>query len=102
MRATIGEREPRSGNQVSHRAGDQHLVRAGEVHDARANVNGDSGDSGLHDLELSRVEARTDLDPQLVDAVDDRESATDRARRPVEDGQESIASAVDLATAKTG
>jgi len=62
---------------------------------------GDPGDAGFHEVELSGVEADADLDTELVHALDDRERATDGARRPVEDGKEAVASPIDLSAAKT-
>src|SRR5437667_937302 len=101
MRAPIREGQSGSGDQVSHGARDQDLVRAGEAHDARPDVNGDRGDAGLHDVELSGVKARADSDTKLMDTLDNRERAADRAGWPVEDGKEAVASSIDLSAAKT-
>ena len=62
---------------------------------------GDPGNAGLHEIELSGVEAGPNLDTKLVHALDDRERAADGARRPVEDGKEAVASPIDLSAAKT-
>src|SRR6266550_3368945 len=101
VRAPTRESKSRSRDQVSHRARDQDLVRTREAHDARPDVNGDPSNAGLHDVELSSVEAGAHLDAKLVYALDNRERAADGARRSVENRKEAVASPIDLSAAKT-
>ena len=51
-------------------------------------------------LDLARVNARAHLEPELGQAVADRERAADRARRAVEQRQEPVAGGVDLLAAE--
>jgi len=69
--ALLGEREPRSGDQILHRARDQDLIRARQAHDARADVDRDARDTGLDHIELAGVQPSTHLDPELMGPLDD-------------------------------
>src|ERR1700730_12932214 len=64
-------------------------------------MHGDTRDSRLDYLELSGVKPGAYLDPEAVHTLDERERAAHPSRWPVEDGEEPIAAAVDLAAAKT-
>lgn len=46
------------------------------------------------------MEARSNLDPERPDFLHDRLSASDRARRPVEGGEEPVPGRVDLGPSK--
>ena len=68
--------------------------------DARADVDGDSGNLVAEQLALARVQAGAELEPEVAGAVPDGERAPNRARRPVERGEEAVAGGVDLAAAE--
>ena len=53
-----------------------------------------------HDLDLTCVDTRSDLDAEFPDRVADDGSAAHGTRRAVEDGQEPIPGLLDLAAAE--
>src|SRR5881392_2647777 len=57
-------------------------------------MDGDAADV----LALARVQAGANADPRSVGRLEDRASATDRARRAVERREEAVADRLDLAT----
>ena len=66
--------------------------------DARADVDGDSGDLAVGELDLARVEPRSHGEVEWAHALDDRLRAADRSGRAVEGGEEAVARGVDLTT----
>src|SRR5262249_61859438 len=85
---------------VADRRGDEPLVRLGQRGDAGAGVHRDAGALPPEQLAPPRVQARPDLDPEGLDRVANRHAAADRARRPVERGEEPVAGRVDLPAAE--
>src|SRR4051812_34534349 len=59
----------------------------------------DPADVVAHELDLTGVDARTDLESETWHRARDRQGAADRPCRPVECGKESVAGGIDLATA---
>src|SRR2546423_14547095 len=98
--AALLEGDPGAGDEVAHRARDEHLARPGERRDARAGVDGDSAHLPVRELALARVQPGAELEPEAAHAVADRPRGADRARRPVEGGEEAVAGGVDLAAAE--
>src|SRR5438105_14601275 len=94
------ERDPRAGDEVADGARDQHLSRVCLSRDARARVHGDPTHLAVHQLALTGMEARPQLETEGPDRVSDRARRANRPRRPVEGGEEAVARGVDLATAK--
>src|SRR5262249_57085902 len=62
-----------------------------------ADVHGEASDVVAHDLDLTRVQPDAHLQAQLPSAVAYRLGAADRARRPVERREQSVADRLDLA-----
>src|SRR5260370_12352791 len=84
MRAAVLEDDPRTGHQVFDRARGQDLAGTGQPSDARANMHGKAADVVAHPLALAGVDAGSDLEPRLAQAIADGDGAADGARRPVE------------------
>ena len=84
------------GDQVCNRAGDENLTGRRRRGDACAGVDRDAADSAVDQLHLAGMDARADVDPQLLEATDDLQRAADRPGRPVERREESVSGTVDL------
>ena len=97
--AGLFEDEPRTHGEVSHRLRNEDLARTGERSHAGSDVDGDTADAVRGSLDLSRVTAGSHFDVELANRPADLERALDRARRPVEGGEESVARRVDLTPA---
>src|SRR5512132_4289452 len=98
----FGEHDARAGDEVGHRAGDQHLVGARERRHAGADVDRDAAYVLAGDLHLTRVQAGSDLQPEVADTFARRDRAPDRARGTVERREEAVPRGVDLAPAPPG
>src|SRR6266511_3454042 len=94
--------EPNAGprDEVLDRARDEHFTRRRFGRHSRSDMHGDPSDLAVHDLALARVEPSANLQPEVSHGVTDRACAPDRARRPVEAGEEAISCRVDLAARK--
>lgn len=99
MVAPVREGETGSRDKVAHSAGYQDLTRGGQTEDPRRNVDGDSRDILPSELHLAGVDARPDLKTEAREIVTYRKRATNRSRRAIERGEESVAEAFDLTTA---
>src|SRR2546423_1061407 len=97
--AALLEGDPGAGDEVAHRARDEHLARPGERRDARAGVDGDPAHLPVRELALARVQPGAELESEAAHTVADRAGGADRARRPVEGGEEAVAGRVHLAAA---
>src|SRR5207344_2358665 len=64
VQPAILELEPGARGQVLDRARDQNLPRPGLRDDALPDMHGDAGQALLQDLDLPRVQAGADLDPE--------------------------------------
>src|SRR4029078_8745567 len=102
MEVSILKLAHRAGDEVSHRGGDQDFARPRGGRNARPDVNRDSGDVVTDDLDFARVQAAARLKPDRVEGFEDRLSAANSPRRPVEGSEESIPGGVDLASALLG
>ena len=97
MLATIREIEAGPGDEVTYRRCDQRLAPFGKTRHAGCDVHGDAprllASNAFH---LARVQAGPDPDPEWREPVLDAEGASNRARRPIERGEEAVARCVDL------
>ncbi len=100
MRAAVLEDDPRTGHQVFDRARGQDLAGTGQPSDARANMHGKAADVVAHPLALAGVDAGSDLEPGLAQAIADGDGAADGAGRPIESGEESVTGRCDLLPAE--
>ena len=101
MEPSVLEVDPRSGHEILHGARHHDLAALRDRRDPGARMHGNPGDLAVRDLAFPGMQARTDGDAQLSDTVDDGAGATDRACRPVEDGEKAVAGGVDLAAAES-
>src|SRR5207245_1646106 len=100
MRAAVLEDDPRTGDQVLDRARGEDLAGAGQSSDTRTDVHGKAADVVAHAFALTRVEAGSDLEAGLAEAIADRDRAADGAGRPVECREEPVAGGADLLPAE--
>src|SRR5829696_6146950 len=98
MGAALLEVDPGADDELADRARDQDLAGAGERGHPRADVHRHAGHVAAHDLDLAGVDASANLDPQLSGAVAGLARAPDRARGPVEGGQEPVPERLYLVT----
>jgi hypothetical protein len=89
--AAIAEVDPRTGDEILDGSRDDHLTRPGLRGDTCADVDRDPSDLAVDLLAFARVEPRPDLEAEVLHRVDDRAGTADRARRPVERGEEAVA-----------
>src|SRR5260370_41642123 len=101
MRAAVLEDDPRTGHQVFDRARGQDLAGTGQPSDARADMHGKAADVVAHPLALAGVDAGSDLEPRLAEAIADGDGAADGARRPVERREEPRTGRADLLSAES-
>ena len=94
--AGVLERETGAGDKVFDRGGDQHLGRTGHRADASPDVDGDTLDAFIGELDLAGVDARADLQAELSKRGADRKGAAHGSRRTVERRQETVAGGIDL------
>src|SRR5437867_7138897 len=94
--SAILELQARAGDQVHHRSGDQDLAGACECGDPGADVDRDARNVGALELDLARVQARSDLQARLADGIADGHRATDGPSRTVERGQDPVSGRMDL------
>src|SRR5439155_24276403 len=62
----------------------------------------DSAYLGVHKLALAGVQPGSHVDSEVFDRLRDCRGATDRTRRPVEAGEETVAGRVELRAAEAG
>ena len=94
--AAVVELDPGAHDEILDGGGHEDLSRRGQRRDPGADVDGDAADIGPVELDLARVEAGPDLQPQVSDSGDDRLRAANRTSRTVERREESVASRNDL------
>ena len=97
LRTARLEHDPGSGDQVLDRVRGQDLPATSQRADPRRDMDGDPGDVVADELDLAGVQPGPDLEPLRRDRVADDERGPDRARRPVEGGQEPVTGRLDLA-----
>ena len=98
--SSVFELDTGPGNEVLHGLRDEHLSSLRGSGNPGADHHGEPGDLALVQLAFPRVHSRPNLEPELVDALDDSLGAADRPRRPVESGEEPVAGSVLLFSAK--
>ena len=59
--AQVGELEPGTGKEVSHRAGHEHLAGLGAIQDSGRRMDREAADVVADDLDLAGVDRRPDL-----------------------------------------
>ena len=74
----------------------------GESGNTRADVHRDPGGLALDELALAGVQARPDLNAEILDGVGDCDGGTDRPRGSIERREEPVTGGVELAPAETG
>jgi hypothetical protein len=94
--SSVCELDPRSHDQVGDGARHEHLARPCGAPDPRPDVNGKAAGAFVGKLDLAGMETGSDLQPNGFNAVSDSARASDRPRRTIEDGQETVACRVDL------
>src|SRR5262245_59080805 len=96
MAAAVGEADPGAEHEHPDDAGHEHLIGEGERGDASPNVDRDARDGLTAPLDLSRVQACTNLQTDLAHGIDHCTGALDRARRTIEGREETVTCGIDL------
>ena len=94
--SAVHKHDARPGNQVGDRARHQHLGCRSQGGDARPDVDGQTPQVAIGQLNLARVHTSTDLDPERCDHISDRAGTADRPSRAVERREEAVARRGDL------
>ena len=97
MDAPIREPELGARDQVDHRAGHEHLAGGRLGRDPRTDVDGDAADAAAVELDLARVHAGADLQPERGDRGMIAARAAHGLGGLLEGGEEAVAGRVDLA-----
>ena len=93
MRATVHERDARAGDEVRHRARDQHFAEVRDPAYRACAIECDAGDATLRrEIALPGVQAERSRAAEAWASAGERAGATDRARRAVERGEETVRS----------
>src|SRR2546422_1953734 len=100
MHAPIDQLQPRPGDEIAHGARHDDLAGACRRGNPRADVHRDTCELAGDALALSGVQSGTYVESELAHGVDDGNGATDRAGRPVEAREKSVARGIDLRAAK--
>src|SRR6188472_1719678 len=90
MLAMVLEADRGSDDEVLHGRGHDRLPGVRVGHHARADVDRDAFYVSIGEVDLSGVEARSNVDPDRAQRLVDRLSTSDRAGRTVERREESI------------
>jgi hypothetical protein len=101
VRAPIGKSDTGARDQIPHRAGHDNLIRFRERCHARADVYGEPDHIVVLELALAGVQSGAHLKTEAVNAIANRTSASNRARRPIEGRQQSVAGGIRLASTKS-
>src|SRR5262245_23395104 len=101
VRAALFESDPRACHKVFDGIRDEHFSGPRRRRDARADVDGDATDLVAEHFALTRMETAPYVEPERSHVVADSARTADRARRPVERREETVAGAIDLAAAKS-
>src|SRR5258706_8845918 len=92
MCAMRDERESGAGDEVAYRSRHDDLVGTTDAHHPGGDVNGDAADVIAAQLDLPGVNAGAGAQPDRTQFVAHRRCASDGAPRPVEEGDDSVAS----------
>src|SRR4029077_14264552 len=98
--APVFENDPRTSDQILDGTRGEDLAGPGESSDTRTDVHGKSADVVTHSLALARVDAGSNLEAGIVEAIADGYGAAHGAGRPVEGGEESVSGRGDLVASK--
>src|SRR5262245_10989401 len=79
----LAERDAGARDEILDRAGDQDFVGTRQGTDASGDVDGETGEIVAADFALSRVQARSHIDPEGLGGFDDGLGAMNGARRAV-------------------
>jgi len=97
----VGELDPRPGDEVLDRAGDEDLTGTCRIGHACPDVDRDTAQIVAEKLALSGMQAGAHIEAEWGDALPNRFGALNRARWPVEGGDESVARIANLAASVT-
>src|SRR5207302_1218823 len=95
--AAIDAHHLRAGDELADGAGDEDLPGAGLGGDAGAEVDGDTADLAVHELDLAGVETGADLEALPMQLVGEAAGAADGGGGAVEDGEEAVSGTIHLA-----
>src|SRR6476469_7436357 len=84
------EVESRSGDEILDGPSGEDLATLGQGHHPSSDVCSDAGDVVSGAIDLTRVQARTDIDVQLVQVIAHCSRASQRSFRSVERGEEPV------------
>jgi hypothetical protein len=98
VRSSVREADPGSDDKVFDGARDEHFSPLCGVGDASGDVHGESAEVAAPDLAFAAVESGTDLEPEGTHRLVDRYRATNRSRRAVEAGDETVTGRVDFSS----
>src|ERR1044071_6774753 len=98
--APFAEAETRARDEVFDRAGDEHFPRLRLLRDASSDVYCDPAHFAVHQLALTGMQARANLQAELAHGLPDRAGAANRACRPVDPCEQPVAGDVELGPAK--
>src|ERR1700756_3189157 len=97
----LGERPPRSGDDVAHCRGHQHFARSRQRGHPRGDVHGHASDVGAAYFDLAGVNSHPHLDAEYPYRFDHRIRARDRRAGTRERRDKSVSGRVDFATAES-
>ena len=100
MHSVINEAQAGPSYQVFDCARDEDLAWAGLSHHACPDMHSNPADLVAHRFTLTRVQPRSDGDPEACDSVPDGTRAADSSRRSVKGSKEGVTSRVDFPTPK--
>jgi hypothetical protein len=98
--ASVLEAQPRSGDEISHRARNEYFAGVCSSGYARTDAERDSGQFSLVELTLADVDTGAQREAERPDARDDRLGGANRAGRAVERGEEPVARGVPFFAAE--
>jgi hypothetical protein len=100
MAAPVRELDPRPDHQVLHRLGNCDSSLGRSSHHTGGDVDGDTPDAPIQHLDLTCVEASSDLDPERPDGIGKLLGTPHGPCGAVEGGQEAITGRLDLSSAE--
>src|SRR5262245_35712054 len=100
MLAAIIKPDTGAGDEILDGSRDENLARLRDGCDSRPDVDGDTADLAVHELALTCVKPRPDLESELANNVPYRTRAPNRAGRAVEGREESVTGRVHLPSAE--
>jgi hypothetical protein len=89
--AAVVELHARTRNEIDDGSGHEDLAGLCGVADATCEVDGDAGELGTASFDFTGVDPDPHVEADLAGGVADRGPTTDRAGRPIEGGEYSVA-----------